>query len=72
MADSKLDEARTEGAFRADEAAVLGALATGAHAPALREYFGATTYAELRQLAQNAKTPRNGAPRVLIVPGIMG
>ncbi len=67
-----LAEARSEWAFRADESAVLGALATGAHAPALREYFGDAAYAELRQLAQNAKTPRSGAARVLIVPGIMG
>jgi len=65
-------EARSEWAFRADEAAVLRALATGAHAPALREYFGATAYAELRRLAQSGEGPRKGATRVLIVPGIMG
>ncbi len=65
-------ENRAEWAFRADEAAVLRALATGAHGPALREYFGVDAYAELRRLAQNAKTPRSGAARVLIVPGIMG
>jgi pimeloyl-ACP methyl ester carboxylesterase len=52
---------------------VLRALATGKHAPALREYFGAEAHAELRRLAQSVRAPLPpGATRVLIVPGIMG
>jgi pimeloyl-ACP methyl ester carboxylesterase len=68
----QLAEARSEWAFRADEAAVLRSLVTGAHAPALREYFGDTAYGELRRLAKSGKTPRSDAARVLIIPGIMG
>jgi len=71
-AEPRSREDRTEWAFRAEEAAILHALAAGTHAPALREYFGAPGYAELRRLAQAGKAPSSGAARVLIVPGIMG
>jgi pimeloyl-ACP methyl ester carboxylesterase len=69
----KRREARSEWAFRADENAILDALAQGRHVAALREYFGPETYAELSRLAPLARgaRPRPG-PRVLIVPGIMG
>ncbi len=55
------------------------ALADGRHAASLREYFGAPAYAELSALAVAAKRAKNlprarsaRAPRVLILPGIMG
>jgi pimeloyl-ACP methyl ester carboxylesterase len=59
-------------AFRADDAAVLDALASGAHAASLRIYFGASSYEALAQLAARSdRTPRHGA-QVLVLPGIMG
>lgn len=69
----KRREARSEWAFRAEETAILDALAHRKHVAALREYFGVETYAELSRLALLARRakPRPG-PRVLIVPGIMG
>jgi pimeloyl-ACP methyl ester carboxylesterase len=60
-------------AFHADDVEVLEALAEGRQASSLREYFGASAYAELSALAGAAKKcgkPRG--PRVLILPGIMG
>jgi len=72
-AAGKRREARTEWAFRADEAAILEALADGKHAAALSEYFGPETHAELSRLAPLARrAQRRPGPRVLIVPGIMG
>ncbi len=40
--------------------------------PQLDAVFGAAQHAELRELAQRARKPQRGAPRVLILPGIMG
>lgn len=40
--------------------------------PALDAIFGAAQHAQLRELAQGARPLRRGAPRVLILPGIMG
>ena len=40
--------------------------------PELDALFGAAQHAELRELARRARTPRRGAERVLILPGIMG
>jgi pimeloyl-ACP methyl ester carboxylesterase len=65
--------AGSEWAFRADQHAVLEALRDGTHRAALREYFGAEPYAELRRLAPlAARSARRSATPVLIVPGIMG
>ena len=49
-------------------------LATGAHRRELLSYFGALEYGDLASLARAARsTPtRADAPRVYIVPGIMG
>ncbi len=65
--------AGSEWAFRADQQAVLDALADGGHRAALREYFGPDAYEELRRLALLARDAgrRRGVP-VIIVPGIMG
>jgi pimeloyl-ACP methyl ester carboxylesterase len=60
-------------AFRADDAAVLAALAAATHSGSLREFFGAAAYLELKQLAAAAKQVRTrAAVRVLILPGMMG
>jgi pimeloyl-ACP methyl ester carboxylesterase len=61
-------------AFRADDAAVLEALATGRHRESLREYFGSPAYRELSALALRAqrRPPALRGTRVLILPGIMG
>jgi pimeloyl-ACP methyl ester carboxylesterase len=60
-------------AFRADDDAVLKALADGNHRSSLSEYFGSRAYAELSLLAVAAKkAPRPAGPRVLVLPGIMG
>lgn len=58
--------------FRADDAAVLDALARGTHVESMRAYFGAAIYAELTKLAAGKRRkPRRGA-QVLILPGLMG
>jgi len=62
-----------EWAFRADDGAVFDALAGAKHVACLREYFGASAYAELTVMAAAAKKAEaRGGPRVLILPGIMG
>ena len=63
----------SEWVFRADEAAVLRALANGTHAPDLRHYFGDGAYAELALLARAAlSAPKVSGPPVFVLPGIMG
>jgi pimeloyl-ACP methyl ester carboxylesterase len=63
----------SEWVLRADEAAVLEALASGAHAGELRLYFGAENYAELVRLAGiAASAPRRHGPPIFVLPGIMG
>jgi pimeloyl-ACP methyl ester carboxylesterase len=63
----------SEWVFRADEAAVLEALASGSHAAALRSYFGDGAYADLAQLARAAQSARRrSGPPVFVLPGIMG
>ena len=60
-------------AFHAHDDEVLEALADGRQAQSLREYFGAPAYAELSVLAAAARAAKkSAAPRVLILPGIMG
>lgn len=63
-----------EWAFRADAEAVLDALASGAHAASLCEYFGAEAYVELARLAARAGSApaARGGPQVWVLPGIMG
>ncbi len=65
--------ADTQWVFNASETDVFDALASGAHAPGLREYFGSAAHAELSTLASAAqRVERPTGPRVLILPGIMG
>lgn len=59
-------------AFHADDAAVLDALRTGRHRASLGLYFGADAHLELAQLAAMPIPALDAAPRVLILPGIMG
>src|SRR5262245_7891061 len=56
------------------DAEVERALLTGEHAGALELHFGEAQYLELRDLARKAaaRGPTRGAPRVRILPGIMG
>jgi pimeloyl-ACP methyl ester carboxylesterase len=64
---------RRDWAFRAADDAVLEALAASTHVGSLREYFGAAAYSELSGLAAAAQGVRvRAAPRVLILPGMMG
>jgi pimeloyl-ACP methyl ester carboxylesterase len=64
---------RRDWAFRAEDGAVLDALAASTHVGSLREYFGPAAYSELKELAAAAKGVRTrAAPRVLILPGMMG
>lgn len=52
---------------------IESSLQTGDDAGLLEDYFGPEEYVELRQLAREAAARRvRGAPRVLILPGIMG
>lgn len=49
------------------------ALAAGEHSGLLEDIFGASEFAELRRLSQEAAARSvRGGPRVLILPGIMG
>jgi pimeloyl-ACP methyl ester carboxylesterase len=64
---------RRDWAFRAKNGAVLDALGARTHVGSLREYFGASAYSELQELAAAAKHVRTrAAARVLILPGMMG
>jgi pimeloyl-ACP methyl ester carboxylesterase len=64
---------RRDWAFRSADGAVLDALAASTHVASLREYFGVAAYSELKELAAAAKGVRaRAAPRVLILPGMMG
>jgi pimeloyl-ACP methyl ester carboxylesterase len=58
--------------FRADDAAVLKALASGTHVASLRAYFGAPIHAELAKLAASGRKKRRRGTQLLILPGIMG
>ena len=63
----------SEWVFRADEAAVLEALANGTHAADLRHYFGEGAYADLARLARTAPSARRRrGPPLIVLPGIMG
>jgi pimeloyl-ACP methyl ester carboxylesterase len=58
--------------FRADDAAVLEALASGTHVESLRSYFGAAIHDELAKLAAGKRSKQRRGAQVLILPGIMG
>ncbi len=61
------------GGFNLPDDAVEAALVTGAHRDLLEILFGEALYEDLRVLAGRAQTARTrGAPRVLVLPGIMG
>ncbi len=63
----------SEWVFRADEGAVLEALASGTHAADLRHYFGESAYTELTRLARSAPSASlSRGPPVFLLPGIMG
>jgi pimeloyl-ACP methyl ester carboxylesterase len=65
--------AQPDWAFHATNAAVFDALARRQHGESLREYFGSQAFEELCILARAAKRARRPhAPRVLILPGMMG
>jgi len=56
-----------------DEALIVSALASGAHAPVLQAYFGAEPYAELQLLAQRAlNAPLTSSAKVYVLPGLLG
>jgi PGAP1-like protein len=73
-ADSARDHVTPYDRFAWSDAQVEQWLAAGAHVAELSGYFGAADYRELARLARRAsRAPlAEGAPRVLIVPGIMG
>jgi len=60
--------------FAWSERAIERALASGRHAAELAAYFGAQEYRQLAALARRAAQVRASAhaPRVILVPGIMG
>jgi pimeloyl-ACP methyl ester carboxylesterase len=72
--DSPLDRVTPYDRFAAGDAYIEEWLASGARRPELNDYFGAVEYRALAALARRARTMRSdgNAPRVLIVPGIMG
>jgi len=60
-------------AFHATNSAVFEALARQNHSESLREFFGTAAFAELSVLARAARRVKtSGAPRVLVIPGMMG
>jgi pimeloyl-ACP methyl ester carboxylesterase len=72
--DSLLDHVTPYDRFASGDAQIEEWLASGARRRELSDYFGPTEYRALAALARRAGTARlrDGAPRVLIVPGIMG
>ena len=72
--DSPLDHVTPYDRFSWGDAQIEEWLASGARRRELGDYFGPTEYRALATLARRARTARlsHGAPRVLIVPGIMG
>ena len=72
--DSALDHVTPYDRFAWSDATVGEWLASGAQRAALTAYFGAAEYRALAALARRARRtpPAAAAPRVIIVPGIMG
>jgi len=57
----------------ADDLSIIALLRSGEHAQLLGAIFGPAEYARLRQLAHRIDKPvRKNAPRVYILPGLMG
>jgi pimeloyl-ACP methyl ester carboxylesterase len=71
---SPLDHVTPYDRFAAGDPLIEEWLASGARRRELSDYFGSAEYRGLAALARRARTTpvRAGAPRVLIVPGIMG
>ena len=72
--DSPLDRVTPYDRFASGDAQIEEWLASGARRRELSVYFGPAEYRSLAALARRAHTARvsESAPRVLIVPGIMG
>ena len=72
--DSLLDHVTPYDRFSWGDVQIEEWLASGARRRELSDYFGPSEYRALAALARRAHTARlnEGAPRVLIVPGIMG
>ena len=72
--DSLLDHVTPYDRFSWGDAQIEESLVSGVRRGELSDYFGPTEYRALAALARRARTARlsDGAPRVLIVPGIMG
>jgi len=72
--DSLLDHVTPYDRFSWGDAQIEEWLVSGVRRGELSDYFGPTEYRALAALARRARTARlsDGAPRVLIVPGIMG
>ena len=71
--DGPLDHVTPYDRFAWSDTDIERLLATGEHARELIAYFGVQEYRALSRLAQRgARVPTDGAPRVFVVPGIMG
>jgi pimeloyl-ACP methyl ester carboxylesterase len=72
--DSLLDHVTPYDRFASGDGQIEEWLASGARRRELSDYFGSAEYRSLAALARRARTVRasESAPRVLIVPGIMG
>jgi pimeloyl-ACP methyl ester carboxylesterase len=72
--DSPLDHVTPYDRFASGDTLIEEWLASGARRRELSDYFGPAEYRGLAALARHARATqvRAGAPRVLIVPGIMG
>jgi pimeloyl-ACP methyl ester carboxylesterase len=71
--DSRLDHVTPYDRFAWSDVQIEHLLATGAHQRELIAYFGAQEYEELAALARKAtETSAANAPKVFVVPGIMG
>lgn len=72
--DSPADHVTPYDRFAWSDTVVEHLLASGEHSRELTAYFGATEYAALSALARDAQkvAVESGAPRVFIVPGVMG
>jgi putative intracellular protease/amidase len=72
-AETRLDHVTPYDRFAWSDVEIEHLLATGAHQRDLIAYFGAQEYLELAALARKAaETVTADAPKVFVVPGIMG
>jgi hypothetical protein len=72
--DSQLDHVTPYDRFASGNSQIEEWLASGVRRHELTDYFGPAEYRSLAALARRARSTRinESAPRVLIVPGIMG